>query len=360
MKGVLENQNSSLKPLKVGDIVEGEVVGVGKSALYLSLGPFGAGVVYGREFYEEKSKLKDLKIGDKIFCKVVGAENEDGYFELSVKQAGEEISWKKLEDMKAKQEIIRVKIEGANKGGLMARVLKIPAFLPVSQLSIEHYPRVEGGDPSKILEELQKMVGMEIMVRVLDVDQKTNKLILSERAAESPELKELLKKYKVGDVVEGEITGVVDFGAFLQFPIFKEKTKKKLEGLIHISELDWQIIDDPSRIVKVGDKVKAKIINISDDRVFLSIKALKKDPWEGLDQKYKKGDKIKGKVLKFNPFGAFVEIAPKIQGLCHISEFGTKERMEEALKIGEQYDFEVLEINPKEHRLLLKLLKPSP
>ena len=164
-------------------------------------------------------------------------------------------------------------------------------------------------------------------------------------------LKEILKNYKAGDLVEGEITGITDFGVFIKFG------DKGLEGLIHISELDWQLIEDPADIVKVGEKVKAKIISIVDDKVSLSLKALKKDPWAGIEEKYKKGDMVEGKVTKFNPFGAFIQLTPKIQGLCHISEFGTKTKMEEKLKIGKKYNFQILSIEPKEHRMSLKLVE---
>ena len=154
----------------------------------------------------------------------------------------------------------------------------------------------------------------------------------------------------MGDVIDSEIIGIVDFGAFIKFG------KENLEGLIHISELDWTIIEDPSRIVKIGQIVKAKIINISDDKVFLSLKALKQDPWKDIEEKYKKGDIIKGKVTKLNPFGAFVQVTPKIQGLCHISEFNSQKKMEEKIKIGKKYNFQILQIKPEEHRMTLALV----
>jgi len=189
----------------------------------------------------------------------------------------------------------------------------------------------------------------DLEVKIFDVNPQEEKLIFSEKATDTEKLKEILKNYKMDDVVEGEITGVVDFGAFMKFG--------DLEGLIHISELDWQLIENPSEIVKVGEKVKVKIIEITGDgRVSLSLKALKKDPWVGIEEKYKKGDEIKGEVTKFNIFGAFVEIGPKIQGLCHISEFGTKAKMEESLQVGKNYKFQILQIDPAEHRMTLKLI----
>ncbi|HEY9584259.1 MAG TPA: S1 RNA-binding domain-containing protein, partial [Candidatus Paceibacterota bacterium] len=290
-----------------------------------------------------------MQIGDKVFSKIVDLENEDGYIELSLSEAGKEIGWDKLRKIKENDEIIKVKILGANKGGLIAEVESIQGFLPVSQLAPEHYPRVEGADKTKILQKLQQLIGSDLEVKIFDVNPQEEKLIFSEKATDTEKLKEILKNYKMDDVVEGEITGVVDFGAFMKFG--------DLEGLIHISELDWQLIENPSEIVKVGEKVKVKIIEITGDgRVSLSLKALKKDPWVGIEEKYKKGDEIKGEVTKFNIFGAFVEIGPKIQGLCHISEFGTKAKMEESLQVGKNYKFQILQIDPAEHRMTLKLI----
>lgn len=349
MKDLLEKTNLLLlKPPRIGDIVEGQVVGSGKSTIYVDLGPIGAGIIFGREFYQAKSELKKIKIGDKIFAKVVDVENEEGYFELSLTEAGREIGWEKLQKIKENDEVIKIQIIGANKGGLIAEVEGVQGFLPVSQLAPEHYPRVEGADKTKILQKLQKLVGEQLEVKIFDLMPSEEKLIFSEKATDTEKLKEILKNYKVGDVVDGEITGIVDFGAFIKF--------NDLEGLIHISELDWQLIESPSEIVKVGEKVQAKIIEITPDgRISLSLRALKKDPWLGIDEKYKKSDVISGKVTKFNPFGAFVEVEPKIQGLCHISEFGTQAKMDEQLKIGKTYKFQILQIDPAEHRMTLKL-----
>jgi len=347
MKTILENSNL-LRPGKIGDIVEGKIIGTGQSSIYVDLSPMGAGIIFGKEFYQAKQELKKVKIGDKVFAKIVDLENDDGYIELSLSEAGREIGWDKLQQINENNEVIKVKVLGANKGGLIAELEGIQGFLPVSQLAPEHYPRVEGADKTKILQKLQQLIGKDLEVKIFDVNPREEKLIFSEKATDTEKLKEILKNYKQGDIVEGEITGVVDFGAFVKFG--------DLEGLIHISELDWQLIEDPSEIVKVGEKVKAKIIEITEDgRVSLSLKALKKDPWQGIEEKYKKSDVVDGKVTKFNPFGAFVEVEQKIQGLCHISEFGTKSKMEEQLKIGGTYKFKILQIEPAEHRMTLKL-----
>jgi len=351
MKNIIQDKDS-IQPPRLGEVVEGNVVGTGKSAVYLDLGPIGTGIIYGKEFKEAKTILKDLKIGEKILAKVVGLETEEGFFELSLREANQEVTWKKIEELKEKGESVSIIVLGANKGGLLTQVFNVPAFLPVSQLSSENYPRIEDRDPGKILKELQKFLGKEMKVKVLDFLAKENKLILSEKAESGEKIKDALKNYNIEDVVEGEITAVLNFGVFIKF---KKEDSAVLEGLIHISELDWKLIEDPNEIVKIGQKVKAKIINIEKDRVFLSLKALKEDPWKAVEKNLKKGDKTKGQVLKFKPFGALVQITPEIQGLIHISEFGSQKKMEETLEIGKKYDFKISLIDPAEHKMILEL-----
>ena len=362
MKEILD-QNNLLKPPQIGKIVEGKIIGKARSTVFLDLGALGTGIIYGREFKESKNEIKNFKMGDTILAKIIDLENEDGYIELSLNQASNEMVWERIREKKEKGETIMIKILGANKGGLLTEISGIPAFLPVSQLLAEHYPKVEKGDTAKILKELQAFIGQEMEVKVFDLDPRQNKLILSEKAKENEELKEILNNYKMGDLVEGEVTGVTNFGVFLKFPVSDKDQGPTLEGLIHISELDWQLIEDPADIVKIGERVQAKIISIVDNKVSLSLKALKKDPWEEIEKQFQKGDIIKGKVTKSNPYGAFVQILSqdqndqKIQGLCHISEFGTKSKMESSLEIGKTYKFQILSLDPKEHRMSLKKIE---
>jgi len=363
-----------LNPITIGSTIEGTVVAKDRSSLFVDLGFFGTGIIFGREFYEVKNVIKNLKIGDKIYAKIVELENEEGYKELSLREATKEISWKKLEELKKEGELLKVKITGVNKGGLLTSLDNIPAFLPVSQLSPENYPRVADADKQKILKELQKFVGKTLEVKILDLIAQENKLILSEKAKTEEKISKIIKNYKKGDIIEGEITGIADFGVFIRFPLAQKKQSQNkvdeslekkaselssqagVEGLIHISELDWQLVENPTEVVEVGEIVKAQIININNNQVFLSLKSLKKNPWEEIEKKYKKGDTVKGKVIKFSSFGAFVEILPKIRGLCHVSEFGSQKKMEESLGINKTYNFQVLLIEPKEHRMSLKLM----
>lgn len=344
-----------IRPYRTGDIVEGTVIGTGRSSLFLNLGPQGTGIIYGKEFLNEKGSLKSMTQGKKVRAKIIDMENDEGYIELSFRDAGRELVWESLKQKKDREDKLMVKILSANKGGLLAELEGIPAFIPVSQLSSENYPRVEDGDAAKIYRALQKFVGQELQVQIIDLDPKEGKIILSEKAKEREKFREMLSQYHIGDEVEGEITGVVEFGAFMRFG----KAPYQMEGLIHISEIDWQIIEDPSAVLKVGETLKAKIIDIANAKVSLSLKALKEDPWKNISQKYAKGNVIQGKATKLNPFGAFVEIEPKIQGLSHITEFGTRERMESQIRLGETYSFQILEINPQEHRMSLRLANQS-
>lgn len=356
----LSERYNLMTTLKPGDIVRGKILAIEGSAVFVDLSPQGTGIIWGKEFFEVKDKIKKLTSGEEIVGKIIEAETEDGFIELSLRDAQKEALWQELAQKKENGAMIKVKIVSANKGGLLSSVNGIPAFLPVSQLSTKNYPKVEGGDPQKILKELQKFIGKEMEVNIFSLNQTEGQIILSEKLKETTKKKEALKKYKIGDIVEGEITGICDFGAFLKFlpeKVTEVSQEDPLEGLIHISELDWGIVENPEEIVKVGEKVRAKILEIQDEKVFLSLKQLKENPWQKIEKKLKKGDIIKGKVKKLNPYGALVEVLPKIQGLCHISEFSSQKRMEEELKIGKTYNFKILMIDPKEYKITLKLLK---
>lgn len=341
---------------KVGETIQGQLIAQKGNAIFIDLGNFRTGIVYGREFYLAKELIKTLNPGDMVSAKILEIENDEGYMELSIAQVGIGAGWEKLTKLKEQKEVLSVKIEEANRGGLLATIEGQKAFMPVSQLTNEHYPRIEGSDKTKILEELQKFVGTNMDVRIIDVDPNVQKLIISERATQNELLESLLKNYKVGDVIEGEISGVTDFGAFVKFtpttvnPAF---AAMPLEGLVHISELDWQLIEDPRTIVKVGDTVKAKIISIEEGRISLSMKALKKDSWADIETKFKKGDVVPGTLMKFNSFGAFINLGDTIHGLAHISEFGSEKKMKESLQEGKAYRFKILNVEAKEHRMSL-------
>lgn len=349
---ILKSGSNLVSIIKPGDLVEARLLKKASKAVYFDLGPIGTGVVYGVELKNAQDALKDLKIGDSTTVKVVDSENDDGYVELSLREVGKQKAWHEIKELKEKGEILSVKILGANTGGLMTEVNQLKAFLPVSQLAGDHFPKVDDGDRAKIVEELKKLIGQELKVKIIDVNPRSYKLILSERETAAENVKELLAKYTVGDVVDGMISGVADFGAFFQFA-----DNPSIEGLIHISELDHRLIENPKEVVKIGDAVKAKIVEIKDGRVSLSLKALKTNPWDKAEEKYKAGEVYPGAVLRFNPYGAFIGLDADIQGLIHVSEFGGVEEMKKQLEIGKSYDFLVDSVKPAEKRITLKLKK---
>ena len=348
MEKLLNSTDAPSLP-RVGDLVDGEIIYVGRNEILIDIGGLLTGLIRGHEAYDESGEYSDLKVGDKISATVVETENERGLIEFSIKQAGHKKAWDKLQKIKQTGEVTEVMVLDANKGGLMIKVDQIVGFLPVSQLSPEHYPRVIGGNKSRILEKLKKLIGKKLKIQVIDVNDEEGVLIVSERATNYEERRKVLEQYKKGDKVEGTITGVVDFGAFMEFG-------EGLEGLIHISELGWQRIDNPRDIVKEGQKVKAQIIDISTNKVSLSLKRLEKDPWEKIQDKYKVGDKVKAKVVKQHKLGAFVELEPNIQGLARILNLAQGEKKEKpALETGKEYGFIITNFEPANHKLGLDL-----
>ena len=350
MEQLLKNFGS-VAALKPGDIIEGTIISKKGAKVFIDLGTQGTGIIYGKEYHNAQDIIKSLGEGELVSAKVVDADNDEGFVELSLKDAGEEKRWVELANMKQTGEILDLQVTEANRGGLMMELKGVKGFLPASQLSSKNYPRVEGGDKERVYQELQKFAGQSLKVKILDLDPTENKLIFTEKELDQASVRSALGKYKVGDEVEGEITGVVDFGAFMKFD------EAGLEGLIHISEIDWTLIENPRDLLKVGDQVRAKIIDMQGDKVALSLKALKTDPWIAIGDKYKKGDIVKGKVTKLNPFGAFVQLDKDFHGLAHISEFGSEVKMQEALKPDKEYIFRIILIDPQEHKMSLGVMK---
>jgi len=338
---------------KIGDLVKGEVISIDKNEIHVDLGGVATGVVRGRERYDEGDQYKNIKPGDIVEATVLELENENGETELSFQYAGKQKSWQTLIDLMKAGSIVQAVISEANKGGLMVKLESIAGFLPVSQLSPEHYPRVPGGDKNRIFEILKTYIGQKFEVKVFDVNEAEDKLIVSEKAAWEETQKDVIGKYKVGMTVEGAVTAVTDFGVFVEFA-------DKLEGLIHISEIAWQRIDNPHDFVKVGEKIKAEIIGIENSKIFLSMKKLEDDPWVGIEDKFKIGDKVEGLIIKVNPFGLFVELGKNIQGLAHVSQLSDKGQANptEIAKVGDKMEFYVVSLEPKNHRLGLSLIKP--
>ncbi|MDP3734947.1 MAG: S1 RNA-binding domain-containing protein [bacterium] len=330
-----------------GDLVHGNVVAIGRMAVYVDLSPFGTGTIYGREYQSARDLLRKVNIGDEIAAKVVASENEDGYIELSLKEARQALVWSEAERLARARTTIELVVKDANKGGLILEWQGVSGFLPASQLTAEHYPHVAGGDKDQILEALRALVGEHILVSVLSVLPKEGKLIFTEKYGVHREKQALVDKYNVGDELDGEVTGTVDFGAFV-------KLEDSLEGLVHLSEIDWGLVDNPRAFVSTGDRVRVKIIDIKDDKISLSMKALKPNPWKEAGTRYHRGERVQGVIIKYNRHGALASIEEGIAGLVHISEFGGSEsELHATLELGKSYPFLITHFDPSEQRMAL-------
>ena len=344
--------NASLNPPSIEDVIEGTVMGIEKSAVYIDIPPFGTGIIYGREYINARDIIKKINLGDTVAGKVVSLGNTNGYIEISLKEARQALIWSEAEAAIVEKKIFELAVQEANKGGLILAWQGISGFLPASQLKTEHYPRVADGDKERILEELKKLVGQKISVSIIGVSPKEGKLIFSEKSPEQKNKEYIIDKYALGDEVTGEVTGIVDFGVFI-------KLEEGLEGLVHISEIDWALVENPKLLFHVGEKIKVKIIEIKDGKISLSIKALKENPWKEGESKYKKDDVVDAVVIKFNKHGALASVEEGISGLVHISEFGSEEVLHQKLELGKSYKFKITFFDAKEQKMTLSFIDPE-
>jgi len=335
-----------IKNLTQGELVEGTVISAEKHEVWLDLGMYGTGVVMGRELEQGVGQIQP---GDTVSASVLEAEAPEGYAILSLKKVAKEKGWELLEERFKNGEVFGIIPFDANKGGLLIEIEGIRGFLPVSQLSAENYPRVTGADKDEILHRLNSIVGRTLMVRILDLDRKQNKLIVSEKAAQREFTESKIANFKVGDKVKGVVTGVVDFGVFVNV--------EGIEGLVHISEIAWDRVDNPSKYVKIGQEIEALIIAIDQEKLSLSMKQLTPDPWLQEISKYKVGDKVDGKITRITPFGAFVQVTPVIEALVHISELADEHVADPAshVELGETKQFTIIGIDEAQHKLSLSL-----
>lgn len=336
---------SDITGLTTGEVVEGAVTAVKKNEVWIDLGARGVGVVLRREIGHGQS----LEAGQTVTVSVIDPEMEEGYALLSMKRAVKDRGWDELQRIHEANEIVEIVPYDANRGGLLVELEGIRGFLPVSQLAAGHYPRVSGADKDEILQKLHALTNKPLRVRVLDVSRKDNKLIFSEKEAVKDDMQARFSELKVGDIVEGVITGVIDFGAFVNVD--------GIEGLIHISEISWERVDNPRNYVKVGETVKAKIIAIDKDRLSPSLKQMTEDPWLEQVKAFKKGDVVEGKVTRITPFGAFVQISPSVEALVHVSEMSDDETVdpEKLFQLNEKKEFKVLDIDTENRKIALSL-----
>jgi small subunit ribosomal protein S1 len=334
-------------PLQEGQIVEGVVSAIGRARVYIDVAPYGTGLIYGREYMNARDILRKVSVGDSIASKVVEPENEDGYIELSLKEARQALIWADAEEAVKRGSVLSLEVKDANKGGLIIDWQGIQGFLPASQLSAENYPRVSDGNKDAILTALNELIGKHLTVVMITADQKEHKLIFSEKSlGEKEEKGEKINKYEVGSIVKGEVTGAVDFGIFV-------KLEPGLEGLVHISEIDWGLVEDTKTLYKVGDMVDVKVIEVKDDKISLSIKQLKENPWVEAGKKFKKDQIVDAVVIKYNKHGALASIEEGVAGLVHVSEFEAEDKLKAALSLGSVYKFKITLFEPNEQKMTL-------
>lgn len=355
--------------IKEDEIVEGLVLAVTNTAVYVDLTPVGTGIIYGIEYINARDLIKKINIGDTISAKVIDKEDKNGYIDLSLREAKHALIWSEAEILLKEKRVLSLVAKEANKGGLIVEWNSINGFLPSSQLKGDNYPKVDDGSKDQILFELKKLVGKRIPVTIIAAIPKEGKLIFSEstdpvledgelrdnRAKEealkdNKTLTKIVAKYNLGDQLEGVVTGVVDFGIFV-------KIDNEIEGLIHKSEIDWGLVENTKDYAKIGDTVKVEVIEIKDNKISLSMKKLKENPWNTASKKYKKGDIVNGVVIRFNKHGALASIEEGVAGLVHISDFENEEKMKEELSLGKIYSFEITLFDGKEEKMTLKLQK---
>lgn len=337
--------STKVQQLKSGDVVEGVITSVKKHEVWVDLGANGVGVIMRREI----SGGQNLVEGENVSTSVVDPEMDEGYALLSMKRAAKDRGWDELQRVFDAQEIIDITPYDANRGGLLVELEGIRGFLPVSQLAAGHYPRVSGADKDEILQKLNALTNKPIKVRILDVSRKDNKLIFSEKEAIKDDMQARFSELKVGDEVEGVVTGVIDFGAFVNV--------EGIEGLIHISEISWERVENPQDYVKTGQSIKAKIIAIDKDRLSLSLKQMSEDPWLKEVKAFKKGDLVEGKVTRITPFGAFVQLSPAVEALVHVSEMSNDDSVdpEKIFQLNEKKQFKVIDVDTEARKIALSL-----
>jgi small subunit ribosomal protein S1 len=334
---------------KPGDLVDGMVIAVHKNKILVDLDGIATGIIVGKEAKDSHDTARSIKVGDKLSSYVIEGENEEGYIVMSLRKASQEKTWKAFLDAFENNKDIEVYANEANKGGLLLDIDGIKGFIPVSQLAPMHYPRVNGADANMILNRLQELVGQKFRVKIINIDKENGKLILSEKAAMEEQRQSALTKLNIGEVVNGKISGLVKFGIFVAFD--------GLEGLVHISEIAWGHVKNPSDYGRLGDPVKVQIIGLEGDKISLSMKRLTEDPWLDAAKKYQVGSIVEGEINRVTPFGAFMKLGDDINGLIHVTELDLKEGQDpnDVLTVNQKVKAKVIAIEPEEHRVGLSL-----
>ena len=344
MEGLLASYQGAIHGFLKGQRIKGKVIAKTPKALVLDIGGKSEGLVTEKAFIEARDYIKTLKVGDEVSTAVLIPEDSNGYVILSLREATQGATWDRLRDAKEHETPISVFGRGAGPSGVTAEVEGLIGFIPFSQLGKEAM-----GNP-------QSLIGKSFKAKVIELDKSSNKVVLSEKAvSEAGEIKlakEALAKVKEGEVYDGVVTTVANFGCFVRINIKEGKGTIPMEGLVHISELSWSKVDNISDLVSEGDKVKVKVIGTRDGKLSFSIKAARKDPWEEAAKKYPTETKVSGKVTKITDFGVFVEVEPGIEGLIHITNIPPGKK----LSLGEETNCYVQEIDTIGKKLSLGLV----
>ncbi|MEF2277812.1 30S ribosomal protein S1 [Deinococcus sp. YIM 134068] len=346
MEDVLASEATEHQSVSRGDIVDGTVVFIGNEGIAVDVGAKVEGTIPLNQIAEEPVTLEEAqamyKPGDKIEAYVVRVDLANSQIVLSKKRADQDKGWRVLERMQERDEAFEVEVLEKVRGGLVAQVEGIRAFLPASQVDTR---RVNDLDP---------YVGKPLMVKLIELNRKRNRVIISHRAimeAQKAQAREAtVNKLLPGATFEGEVVEITDFGVFVNLG--------GIDGLVHRSELTYGRFNHPRDVVKVGDKVQVQVIDVDEgrERINLSMKSLTQDPWEGAVEKYHIGQRVKGKVTNLTNFGAFVELESGLEGLVHVSEMSWTKRVRhpnEVMKEGDEVEAVILRIDPKERRISL-------
>lgn len=335
--------------VRPGELIEGTVVFRGKNKLLLDIGGMQTGIVSGRELRDSFNTFRTLQIGSVVAALVLEEENDEGMVVLSLRMASQQKAWERFYALVEKDTTMEFTPQEANKGGLLANIDGIRTFLPVSQLAPVNYPRVNNADATEIIGKLKKFIGHTFTVKIITMDEESGKIVVSEREAMAEERAKALESLKVGDVKEGLVSGIVKYGIFVSF--------EGVEGLVHISEIAWGHVRNPSEYADLGDKVTVKIIGLDGDKISLSIKQLTQDPWEEVAERYPVGKRVQGTIVRFTEYGAFLKLEKDINGLVHLSEIAHTKVTDpsEVLTIGQKVDAQVINIDIDERRIGLSI-----
>jgi small subunit ribosomal protein S1 len=358
MEELLAQQPGDIPSLKHGDVVEGTIVRIDKDEMLVDVGAKSEGVVSNRELYGRNAETQpELSVGDTVLVYVLQPESTDGHAVLSLRRAGLERKWRSMQEQFDAGDIIEAPVIDHNKGGLIVDC-GIRGFVPISQ--IVDFPRRPQNDQPRdaaqeIAEKLQPYVGRKLRLKILEVNRKANRLILSEKVALYEERREkrdeLFSSLQVGQQVKGTVRSIAPFGIFIDLG--------GIDGLVHKSELSWNKVNSPEGAHQVGDEVEAEVIDINHERgrISLSIRRMQPDPWQSTVGDLKVGDLVDGTVTKIVNFGAFVRVKDGLEGLIHISELSHQRVAHpgDVVHEGQTLKLKVISLDSERHRLGLSL-----